>query len=69
MRRWVTTRATRLDLLVAELMGTTEGGNVEAVLAANPGLAAVGPIVPEGRTIEVPEVPPVTPASPTRIWE
>ena len=69
MTRWVTTRETRLDILVAELMGTAAGGAVEAVLAVNPGLAALGPIVPEGRMIEVPEMPERTPSSPTRIWE
>lgn len=69
MSRYVVTREIRLDLLVAELMGTTAQRAVEAVLDANPGLAAVGPVVPIGREIVVPTLPVVEPASPRRIWE
>lgn len=67
--RWVTTREIRLDLLVAELMGTTADGAVEALLAANPGLAAVGPFVPAGREIVVPEMPATETTGYPRVWE
>lgn len=67
--KWVVTRETRLDVLVAELMGTAALGAVEAVLAANPGLAEIGPVVPIGREIEVPKMPvPETTGYP-RVWE
>ncbi len=69
MSRYVVTRETRLDVLVAELMGTTAQRAVEAVLDANPGLAAVGPVVPIGREIVVPTLPAAEPVSPRRIWE
>lgn len=49
-----TTIATRalqgdtLDALCQRHLGTTSGGTVEATLAANPGLAALGPVLPAG---------------------
>ncbi len=67
--KWVTTRETRLDVLVAELMGTTGDGAVEAVLAANPGLAEIGPFVPIGREIEVPDLPAAEATGYPRVWE
>ena len=44
----------RLDVLARRLYGSERGGTVEALLAANPGLAAEGPFVPAGRTVAVP---------------
>lgn len=37
-----------LDTLCLRHLGTTSGGTVEATLAANPGLAALGPVLPAG---------------------
>lgn len=57
-----------LDLICQRYYGRTEGV-VEMVLAANPGLAALGVIVPHGTAIALPDVP----ASPTRetlnLWD
>ncbi|MFC0683172.1 tail protein X [Novosphingobium clariflavum] len=39
------------------VLGTTEGGVVEQAYALNPGLAALGPILPEGRAVTLPEPP------------
>jgi phage tail protein X len=69
MMVYVVTRETRLDVLVADLMGTASDGAVEAVLAANPGLAAVGPTIPIGREIIVPDPPMAERTSSTRVWE
>lgn len=44
----------RLDRIAKKLYGTEQGGTVEALLDANPGLAALGPIVPDGAVIFVP---------------
>lgn len=44
----------RLDHIARKLYGTEQGGTVEALLDANPGLAALGPIAPEGTIIIVP---------------
>lgn len=40
----------------------------EAVYAANPGLAAKGPILPQGIVIILPEVNPQPVQNPIRLW-
>lgn len=67
--KYRTTRDVRLDVLVSRLMSKTTGGAVEALLMANPGLAGVGPIVPLGTEVEVPELPAATTDGYTRVWE
>jgi phage tail protein X len=42
-----------VDALVWRALGDRDG-LVETVHAANPGLAALGPFLPEGTTVEVP---------------
>lgn len=59
----------RLDRLTNHLMGKTGDGAVEALLAANPGLAAQGAIIAEGTEVEVPEVPASTSAGFVRAWD
>lgn len=39
-----------------------------AVYAANPGLAALGPVLSKGILIKLPDQPEVTPRSPIRLW-
>ncbi len=69
MTIWRTTRDVRLDILVAELLGKTGDGAVEAVLAVNPGLAALGPIIPLGTDVIVPELPAAIATVGVRVWE
>lgn len=70
MTRYLVTRDIRLDQLVDVLMGTAANGAVEAVVTANPGLAALGPIIPAGTPIVVPELPAAAPSSTyVRAWE
>lgn len=66
--RYEVERETRLDILVAELMGSTADRAVEAVLDANPGLSALGPVIPVGTIVDVPDLPVPTPIG-TRVWE
>lgn len=40
-----------LDALCQRHLGTTAGGVVEATLTANPGLAALGPVLPPGTQV------------------
>ena len=45
-------------------------GTVEAVLAANPGLADHGPVLPAGVLISLPMLPEATPQKKTiRLWD
>ena len=56
-------RANQGDTLSAicwQHYGTTAGGIVEQVLEANPGLAGLGPLLPMGTLIALPELAPVT---------
>ncbi|TDT88062.1 tail protein X [Azorhizobium sp. AG788] len=57
MTAYLVTRDIRLDQLVDALIGTAAQGAVEAVITANPGIAALGPVVPAGNRVEVPELP------------
>ena len=46
-----------------------EAGAVEAVLAANPGLADLGPLLPAGTVIDLPDLPRPLETIPTvKLW-
>lgn len=47
-----------------------ESGFVEAVLDANPGLAALGPVLPAGTEVDTPEVNPEPAQAPlVTLWD
>jgi len=50
-----------LDAILAKEFGPTIGRSlVGATLAINPGLAALGPVIPLNTVITLPDAPPVT---------
>lgn len=57
MRTYVTAQREMLDAICKRHYGC-ERGATEAVLAANPGLAARGPVLPMGLEIHLPDLPP-----------
>lgn len=60
----------RLDVVTRDLLGAEGGGNLEAVLKANPGLAAGGLFVPAGRRLAVSSAAVETPVLPSiNPWE
>ena len=60
----------RLDWICRRWYGELFPGAVEAVLAANPGLAALGPVLPAGVEIVMPDLtPPVRVARPIALWD
>lgn len=61
MRTYVTRQGETVDLACWTFYGRTRDVT-EAVLAANPGLAAKGPILPMGTVILMPEPPSATAA-------
>lgn len=67
--RYEVTQDIRLDRLTQKLMGKTGDGAVEALLAANPGLARLGAVVPEGTVVEVPTTPAPKTAGFVRAWD
>jgi phage tail protein X len=60
----------RLDRIAKAELGSERTGLVEAILDLNPGLAALGPILPLSTTIKLPPRPASGPArqAVTRIW-
>lgn len=55
------------DLIAWRQWGDRPGAT-EALLAANPGLAALGPVLPTGTEVEIPDLPdPEPPAA--KLWQ
>ncbi len=44
-------------------------GNTQAVLAANPGLAELGAVLPHGTAVELPDVQTAPVAETVNLWE
>lgn len=58
-----------LDLICTRYYEDTPW-RIEEVIAANPGLAALGPVLPAGLLIELPAVAEDTPVQPViRLWD
>lgn len=56
------------DLIAHRAYGAT-AGMTEALLDANPGLAAAGPVLPAGMLVALPAPPAPQPRRPIRLWE
>jgi phage tail protein X len=58
-----------VDLLVWRVRGSV-AGLVETVLGTNPGLAALGPVLPIGTVVVLPDAPSrPTPRPAVRLWD
>lgn len=57
-----------LDAICYRHYGRTTG-TVEAVLEANPGLAALGPVFAAGVVITLPDIPDPEPETGIRLWD
>jgi len=57
-----------LDAVCDRHYGRTEGV-FELVLAANPGLAELGPVLPHGTLVELPDVPSSPVSETINLWE
>lgn len=57
-----------LDFICWKFYGQ-QSGAVERVLEANPGLAALGPVLPPNTSVVLPDLPkPATEVQPIRLW-
>ena len=67
----VTIEEERLDRIAKAVMGAETGGGIEALLAANPGLASNGPFAPYGTKVAAGDATPSLDvgSSLTRPWE
>ena len=68
-RNLTITQGLRLDIVAAETLGTEQNGCLEALLGANRLLAAGGPYITEGTTVDVPDAPPAPPAPTVNPWD
>lgn len=59
----------RLDILAAETMGRATDGALEALLVANPGLAAQGPYLDAPRDVTIPATPEKPAVATINPWE
>lgn len=57
MRTYVTGQDDMVDAFARLHYGSEHGGTTEAILAANPGLAAQGPKLPAGLSLNIPDLP------------
>lgn len=69
MTTYITRDGDTVDFIAWKYYGFQDKQTVEQVLAANPGLADRGPILPAGVTVELPtlETPTVTPG--LKLWD
>ncbi|MGP3592958.1 tail protein X [Vagococcus sp. WN89Y] len=63
----ITQQGDTLDILCLRYYGRTQGV-VETVLAANPGLAEHGPVLPHGTTVNLPEVSVAATKETVNLW-
>ncbi|QMP19187.1 tail protein [Pseudomonas phage Persinger] len=57
------------DYIAWKYYGTQDGQVVEQLLEANPGLADLGPVLPAGVLVTLPELEPATAAQVVRLWD
>lgn len=57
-----------LDVICARYYGRTEGV-FETVLAANPGLAELGAVLPHGAAVELPEIQTAAVRETVNLWD
>lgn len=66
---YIVPRDERLDRIARTIYQTERDGTVEALLDANPGLAAIASLVPRGTILKVPAKPAPKASTLTRPWE
>lgn len=57
-----------IDQIVFEYYGDTQGNKVEKVLAANPGLASIGAVIPAGQEIILPDLETEPDSKTAQLW-
>jgi phage tail protein X len=68
MDRYVTKDGDSVDLICWRVYGQ-QASAAEAVLAANPGLAARGPVLEAGIVVRLPDAPKTNPSTTIRLWD
>ena len=68
MQQYVASAGDTVDLIAARVYGRTDGGVVEAVLEANPGLADTEELA-AGTRVRLPELDPTPTRAAVRLWD
>jgi phage tail protein X len=58
---YITKQNDMVDAIAARFYGSEHGETAEAILNANDGLASLGPLLPEGLKLVIPDLPPAKP--------
>lgn len=69
MTQYMTSDGDTADSIAWRYYGTQSGRVVEQLLAANPGLADRGPILPAGILVSLPEIELESEAEVVRLWD
>lgn len=57
------------DYIAWKYYGTQDGQVVEQMLDANPGLSDLGPVLPAGILVNLPDIKPAAAAKGVRLWD
>lgn len=68
-QEYLTKDGDTVDFIAWKQYGRTDNRIVEQVLSANNGLADVGPILPAGMTITLPDIQPEQKTSKVKLWD
>lgn len=65
---YTTTEGDMVDAIAYERLGTDDAATVRAIFEANPGLAALGPVLPAGVVVQLPRPVIKDRAELKRVW-
>lgn len=69
MTQYRTSDGDTADYIAWKFYGTQDGQVVERLVDANPGLADIGPLLPAGMVIELPELETVGVTQGVKLWD
>lgn len=69
MTQYRTSQGDTADYIAWKFYGTQDGRVVEQLVDANPGLADIGPVLPAGMLLTLPDIQPATADQVVRLWD
>ena len=67
--KYITRDGDTVDMVAFKYYGTLDGNTAEKVLDANPGLAAIGAVLPDGIEIVLPVIEQPTTTRGVKLWD
>lgn len=68
-QQYMTSDGDTADYIAWKHYGTQDGRVVEQMVDANPGLADIGPVLPAGIMVTLPDIQPEAAAQGVRLWD